>query len=139
MVLKTNGRKRSKISFFRFCTRSRGRTGTALRPLVFETSASTNSAIRAFLSVDFQKYFKSTFCQIVLYAGWRNWPSLQPGPSLNCSTGAILYGRSCHPGNFICRLTSTNNCTKRTYPFNRKSDLTKSTNWVCEDNIISDL
>lgn len=30
-----------------FCTRSRGRTGTALRPLVFETSASTDSAIRA--------------------------------------------------------------------------------------------
>ena len=30
------------------CTRSRGRTGTALRPLVFETSASTDSAIRAF-------------------------------------------------------------------------------------------
>ncbi len=29
------------------CTRSRGRTGTALRPLVFETSASTDSAIRA--------------------------------------------------------------------------------------------
>jgi len=67
--------------------------------------ASTNSAIRAFLSVDFQKYFKSTFCQIVLYVGWRNWPSLQPGPSLNCSTGAILYGRSCHPGVFICRLS----------------------------------
>jgi hypothetical protein len=30
-----------------FCTRSRDRTGTALLPLVFETSASTNSAIRA--------------------------------------------------------------------------------------------
>jgi hypothetical protein len=29
------------------CTRSRDRTGTALLPLVFETSASTNSAIRA--------------------------------------------------------------------------------------------
>jgi hypothetical protein len=28
-------------------TRSRDRTGTALLPLVFETSASTNSAIRA--------------------------------------------------------------------------------------------
>ena len=28
-------------------TRSRGRTGTASRPLVFETSASTDSAIRA--------------------------------------------------------------------------------------------
>ena len=30
------------------CTRSRDRTGTALLPLVFETSASTNSAIRAY-------------------------------------------------------------------------------------------
>ena len=32
---------------FSFSTRSRDRTGTALLPLVFETSASTNSAIRA--------------------------------------------------------------------------------------------
>ena len=31
------------------CARSRDRTGTALLPLVFETSASTNSAIRAYL------------------------------------------------------------------------------------------
>ena len=30
-----------------FCTRSRDRTGTASLPLVFETSASTYSAIRA--------------------------------------------------------------------------------------------
>ena len=30
------------------CTQSRGRTGTALRPQVFETSASTDSAIWAF-------------------------------------------------------------------------------------------
>ena len=30
-----------------FCTRSRDRTGTGFTPLVFETSASTNSAIRA--------------------------------------------------------------------------------------------
>jgi hypothetical protein len=29
------------------CTQSRGRTGTALRPQVFETSASTDSAIWA--------------------------------------------------------------------------------------------
>jgi hypothetical protein len=32
-----------------FCTRSRGRTGTVLLPLVFETSASTSSAIRALI------------------------------------------------------------------------------------------
>ena len=30
-----------------FCTRSRGRTGTGVNLLVFETSASTDSAIRA--------------------------------------------------------------------------------------------
>lgn len=29
------------------CTQSRGRTGTALQPLVFETNASTDSAIWA--------------------------------------------------------------------------------------------
>ena len=31
-----------------FCALSRDRTGTGLTPLVFETNASTNSAIRAF-------------------------------------------------------------------------------------------
>ena len=36
-----------KALFVLKCTRSRDRTGTALLPLVFETSASTNSAIRA--------------------------------------------------------------------------------------------
>ena len=34
-----------------FCTRSRDRTGTGFIPLVFETSASTNSAIRASISL----------------------------------------------------------------------------------------
>ena len=34
-----------------FCTRSRDRTGTGFTPLVFETSASTNSAIRASISL----------------------------------------------------------------------------------------
>ena len=32
-----------------FCALSRDRTGTGLTPLVFETNASTNSAIRALL------------------------------------------------------------------------------------------
>ncbi|HPM11560.1 MAG TPA: hypothetical protein PK941_14075, partial [Paludibacter sp.] len=36
------GTKNAGISACVFCTRSRGRTGTALRPLVFETSASTD-------------------------------------------------------------------------------------------------
>ncbi len=31
-----------------FCTRGRGRTGTPVKELVFETSASTDSATRAF-------------------------------------------------------------------------------------------
>ncbi len=44
-------RNRPKICFFCFRTRSRDRTGTASLPLVFETSASTNSAIRAALIV----------------------------------------------------------------------------------------
>jgi hypothetical protein len=35
-------------SAFYICTQSRGRTGTTLLSLVFETSASTNSAIWAF-------------------------------------------------------------------------------------------
>ncbi len=33
-----------------FCTQSRGRTGTPVKELVFETSASTNSAIWATLN-----------------------------------------------------------------------------------------
>ena len=33
---------------FSCCTQSRGRTGTGVTPLVFETSASTDSAIWAF-------------------------------------------------------------------------------------------
>jgi hypothetical protein len=37
------------------CTRSRDRTGTSVTSLVFETSASTNSAIRAY-STGVQKY-----------------------------------------------------------------------------------
>jgi hypothetical protein len=49
------GTKKSSPELFRelflSCTRSRDRTGTVLLPLVFETSASTNSAIRAALEV----------------------------------------------------------------------------------------
>ena len=40
-------KKRLNVSIQPLCTRSRGRTGTILLSLVFETSASTNSAIRA--------------------------------------------------------------------------------------------
>jgi hypothetical protein len=37
----------NQLSSIFFCTRSRDRTGMEVNPLVFETSASTNSAIRA--------------------------------------------------------------------------------------------
>ena len=43
---KTQKKRAAKIAAL-FCTRSRDRTGTVLLPLVFETNASTNSAIRA--------------------------------------------------------------------------------------------
>ena len=53
------------VGFFN-CTRSRDRTGTALLPLVFETSASTNSAIRAIKQevaiVNFQSIIKNSAC-----------------------------------------------------------------------------
>ena len=39
-----------------FSTRSRGRTGTSLLTLVFETNASTDSAIRAILESGVQMY-----------------------------------------------------------------------------------
>ncbi len=42
--------KLKNLSFLRgFCTRDRGRTDTTVKLLVFETSASTNSATRAFI------------------------------------------------------------------------------------------
>ena len=40
-------KKREKLSFLSFSTQSRGRTGTGVNLLVFETSASTDSAIWA--------------------------------------------------------------------------------------------
>ncbi len=41
-------KKNRGLNFSPLCTRSRGRTGTTLLSLVFETNASTDSAIRAF-------------------------------------------------------------------------------------------
>jgi hypothetical protein len=46
-------------------TRSRNRTGTALRPLVFETNASTSSAIRAYCALGLQKYKMTIILQII--------------------------------------------------------------------------
>ena len=42
-----NQQKREKLSLLSSCTQSRGRTGTGVNLLVFETSASTDSAIWA--------------------------------------------------------------------------------------------
>ena len=44
-------KKREELSFFSSCTQSRGRTGTGVNLLVFETSASTDSAIWASISL----------------------------------------------------------------------------------------
>ena len=47
-IAQNKKRKSLKIKDLRFLgTRSRGRTGTSFRTLVFETNASTDSAIRA--------------------------------------------------------------------------------------------
>ena len=49
MKQKQSGTYRSRSSHsLCFSTRSRGRTGTTLQLLVFETNASTNSTIRAY-------------------------------------------------------------------------------------------
>ena len=44
----TQNKKKDCICNLFFCTRGRGRTGTPVKELVFETSASTDSATRAF-------------------------------------------------------------------------------------------
>ncbi len=49
---------------FSFSTRSRGRTGTSLLTLVFETNASTDSAIRALpFESGQQRYEKNSYLQ----------------------------------------------------------------------------
>ena len=42
-------KRREFFNFLRFSTQTRGRTGMEVNPLVFETSASTDSAIWAYL------------------------------------------------------------------------------------------
>ena len=43
-----NKKSEESFNFLRFSTQTRGRTGMEVNPLVFETSASTDSAIWAF-------------------------------------------------------------------------------------------
>ena len=47
LILLHTTKKREVLSNFSPCTQSRGRTGTGVNLLVFETSASTDSAIWA--------------------------------------------------------------------------------------------
>ena len=47
MTNKPNKKERKFKTFSLFCTQTRGRTGMEVNPLVFETSASTDSAIWA--------------------------------------------------------------------------------------------
>lgn len=58
-------KKNRGLKFSPLCTRSRDRTGTTLLSLVFETNASTNSAIRA---------AKSVICsaKVMIYRGTPN-------------------------------------------------------------------
>ena len=48
----SNKKRRRFIEPSPFCTQTRGRTGMEVNPLVFETSASTDSAIWAFRSIE---------------------------------------------------------------------------------------
>ena len=49
-------KRREFFNFLRFSTQTRGRTGMEVNPLVFETSASTDSAIWALVSNAVQRY-----------------------------------------------------------------------------------
>ena len=92
------------------CTQSRGRTGTTLLSLVFETNASTDSAIWAYLRIGwakvrhssrFTKPLQSIFRKIVWFFSLlmrrptpstpRHWPQR---PSKRCGNAVTTFGRS---------------------------------------------
>ena len=47
LAIMKNKKSEESFNFLRFSTQTRGRTGMEVNPLVFETSASTDSAIWA--------------------------------------------------------------------------------------------
>ena len=82
-------KKREKRKFLSFSTQSRGRTGTGVNLLVFETSASTDSAIWAsdfsemvckyrnyFLSSKIFRHFFFSFLYFALFLGHKPQPKM---------------------------------------------------------------
>ena len=58
----------------RYCTQSRGRTGKSLQTLVFETNASTDSAIWAKRHRKGNHFFQQCKYFVFLYQlHWNNW------------------------------------------------------------------
>ena len=82
-------KKQTEVCFLHHGARSRDRTGTALLPLVFETSASTNSAIRALFSlqsaVSSQQFYPVS-------AGWRIGTAVGPASG---NVRLTISGDSC--------------------------------------------
>ena len=99
-------KKREVLSNFSFSTRSRGRTGTGVNLLVFETSASTDSAIRAGDSIfesgdkDIKKIRFQQFCAKNL----QFFSSLSPKCTILCSSTTRLSRlREPEPCRYGCR------------------------------------
>ena len=81
-----------------FSTRSRDRTGTVLLPLVFETSASTNSAIRA-CNKDGEEYcYLQKYKELCLSSGMAELSTPASWLLAKIAYQAIFYAQPCHPG-----------------------------------------